>query len=133
LLLLVLARFLVLHFTGLWLLVEWLEEDDSHTVVSARDVVDDVTEKEVGDVVQVIERGTKNVFPAKIIAKGEANGFTRYNCFMLTPYIICNLPHYGNCHAYYQVIRKLWKRFRMSWKGTRTMRRRRRRKSWWLL
>ena len=128
-LLLVLARFLVLHFTGLWLLVEWLE-DDSHTVVSARDVVDDVTEKEVGDVVQVIERVTKNVFPAKIIAKGEVNGFTVYNCFMLTPYIICNLPHYGNCHAYYQVIRKLWKRFRMSWKETR---RRRRRKSWRLL
>ena len=34
--------------------MEWLE-DDSHTVVSARDVVDDVTEKEVRDVVQVIE------------------------------------------------------------------------------
>lgn len=107
--------------------MEWLEDDSQ--VVSARDVVDDVTEK-VGDVVPVIERGTKNVFSAKIIPKGEVNGFTRYICLMLTPYIICNLPHYGNCHAYYQVIRKLWKRFRMSWKGMRTMRRRRRRKSW---
>ena len=60
----------VSHYVGLWLLVEWLEED-SHTVVHAHDVRPTDTLKEIGDVVQVIERGTKKVFPAKIIAKGK--------------------------------------------------------------
>ena len=71
----------VLHFTGLWLLVKF-EEEDSHTVVSARDVLDDITGKNVGDVVQVIERGTKKTFPARILAKG-GNFFTCWP--VLTP------------------------------------------------
>ena len=45
--------------------MEWLEAEDSHTVVPARNVIDTLN-KEIGDVVQVIEKGTKKVFLAKL-------------------------------------------------------------------